>query len=160
MALKELWARVIGQTHRSSSLPKTTRTFVQHIVGKINSLEIPGTMDNNRPMQPGLHAGDDIALLAPKGAIRRKGSLKVLNWNIQHGNESSGDAKTDDNSFCKILREGLIFCLQETKTEINITDYLCFNQPRTDSDSGGLCIGIHKTFAKNCKVINTQYSDI
>ena len=80
---------------------------------------MPGTMDNNRPMHLGLHAGDDIALLAPKGAISRKGTFKILNWNVQHGNESSGDAKTDDNSFCKILSECPIFCLQETKTEIS-----------------------------------------
>ena len=117
-------------------------------------------MDKNLSISQGLHTNDSIALLASKGAIDKRRTLKILNWNIQHGNESSGDAKTDDNSFCKLLSGCPIFCLQETKKEINIIDYLCFNQSRKDSDSGGLCIGLHKTFAKNYKLIDTKCPDI
>ena len=115
------------------------------------------TDDHSRPH---LCAESNITPMASRGDIKQMGSLKILTWNIQHGNESTGDAKTDDDAFCKILRQCPIFCLQETKSEINLSDYHCFNQPRTDSDSGGLCIGIQKTFARNFKNIDTGCSDI
>ena len=107
-----------------------------------------------------LEAGSSIAILSPTGTIRRKGPLKVLSWNVQHGNDTTGDAKTDDESFSNMLRECPIFCLQETKTKISLTDYHCFNQSRKDPGSGGLCVGIQKTLAESFTVLDTQCTDI
>ena len=68
--------------------------------------------------------------------------------------------KTDDNTFCDILRKSTIFCLQETKMELNITDYKCKTQLRKGSRSGGVCIGIHKSIADNFTDLKTGCQDI
>ena len=68
--------------------------------------------------------------------------------------------KSDDSEFASILNKHLIFCLQETKGDVNLPDYKCLNKLRTGSRSGGLCIGVHKTLANNIKKIPVRSSDI
>ena len=40
------------------------------------------------------------------------------------------------------------FCLQETMAPFSIPNYKCYNSNRPDSQSGGVCIGIHRSFEK------------
>ena len=68
--------------------------------------------------------------------------LSVLSWNIHDGMDSSYGPKTNDKDFIDVLKGCSIFCFQETKTAISIPNYRCFNKPRPDSRSGGLCIGV------------------
>ena len=80
--------------------------------------------------------------------------------NVNDGMSSAEGPKTDDDIFCGILRESTIFCLQETKMEINLTDYKCQTQLRKGSRSGGVCIGIHKSIADNFRDLKTGCQDI
>ena len=64
---------------------------------------------------------------------RKNGQMKLLSWNIQDGMSSVEGAKTEDDGFSSILRDSTIFCLQETKTNINIPDYKCENKLRKGS---------------------------
>ena len=68
-------------------------------------------------------------------------SLKILSWNI-HDAASIEGKKVEDNSFLSVITQADIFCLQETKEEVKIPNYRCFNSMRTDSRSGGVCLGI------------------
>ena len=86
--------------------------------------------------------------------------LRILSWNIHDGMSSAEGPKTDDDIFCGILRKSTIFCLQETKMEINLTDYKCQTQLRKGSRSGGVCIGIHKSIADNFRDLKTGCQDI
>ena len=77
--------------------------------------------------------------------------LNILQWNIQSLNSSSGD-KTDDKEFGDILRKSGIFCLQETKGNVSLPGYRCFNKLRLSSKSGGICIGVERDLCKRWKV--------
>ena len=69
--------------------------------------------------------------------------------------------KSSTDEFRSHLNGQQIFCLQETKSEIKIPDYKCFNKLRSDSRSGGLCIGIHREYQHLVENIDTsQYPDI
>ena len=46
---------------------------------------------------------------------------------------------------CRIFKNHDIFAVQETKGEINLEEYCCFNSTRSNSNSGGVCIGVHKS---------------
>ena len=86
--------------------------------------------------------------------------LSVLSWNIHDGMDSSYGPKTADNDFVDVLKGCSIFCFQETKTAINIPNYRCFNKPRPDSRSGGLCIGVQRSLGNMAKEIETECEDI
>ena len=86
--------------------------------------------------------------------------MKILSWNIHDGMDSTEGPKTGDARFSNILEESTIFCLQETKLEINLPDFKCTNQLRKDSRSGGLCIGVHRAIAENFKKLETGCQDI
>ena len=57
-------------------------------------------------------------------------------------------------NFLNILQSSHVFCLQETKGTIKITDCRCYNVLRKNSRSGGLCIGIHQTLSKGVNHLN------
>ena len=86
--------------------------------------------------------------------------MKVLSWNIQDGMDSSEGLKTSDTGFSNILYKSTIFCLQETKLEVTLPDFVCKNLLRKGSRSGGLCIGIHRSIAENFKDLDTGCQDI
>ena len=84
----------------------------------------------------------------------RHHNLEILSWNIQDSQIKNEGGKTADTNFLKILHSAQIFCLQETKGEIKIADYRCYNVLRKRSRSGGLCIGIHQSILKGIKYLN------
>ena len=65
--------------------------------------------------------------------------LNILSWNINHNMMKNMGPKTDIPEFRSTLTTAKIFCLQETKGEVKI------------ADSGGLCIGIHRSIADNVR---------
>ena len=88
-------------------------------------------------------------------------SLDILSWNICDAKDKVLGAKTSLQEFQSQLKDKPIFCLQETKNEIKIADYECWNKLRSDSRSGGLCIGVRKEMLDFVKIINTdEYDDI
>ena len=88
-------------------------------------------------------------------------SLDILSWNICDAKDKILGAKTSLQEFQTQLKDRPIFCLQETKNEIKIADYECWNKLRSDSHSGGLCIGVRKEMLDFVKIINTdEYDDI
>ena len=76
---------------------------------------------------------------------RSRHSLKFLCWNINHSRDKIEGAKVDIAEIRELLDNHDIFALQETKGEINLSNYCCFNSNRKGSNSGGVCIGVHKS---------------
>ena len=89
------------------------------------------------------------------GSIPNTKKLRILQWNIQSAN-SLGVPKTEHKDFAEILSQCGIFCLQETKAAITLAGYRCFNKLRSDSKSGGLCIGIERDLCNKWKVVEVQ----
>ena len=81
--------------------------------------------------------------------------LRILSWNVNDIRNQQEGRKTELKDFAQILNEHDIFCLQETKCEVSLPNYRCFNSNRTDSRSGGVCIGVKKQFLQG-----VQKSDI
>ena len=94
----------------------------------------------------------------PECVVRNEVSL--LSWNIHVGLDSREGPKSEQEDFAKILSNSSVFCLQETKRDINFPNYRCFNQLRKSSRSGGLCIGVHRSLSENVKPLQTNYEDI
>ena len=87
--------------------------------------------------------------------------LNILSWNINDAMDSVLGEKTSNVDFISILSNYHIFCLQETKRDIKVPNYRCFNRLCNDSRSGALSIGIHNDLVKHFKIINTdKYPDI
>ena len=86
----------------------------------------------NRSVPESTHCVKNVQ--GPRGArikkaenhARAKTPLKVLSWNIHDASTIEGK-KIEDENFIKIIRKADIFCLQETKGEIKIPNYRCFN---------------------------------
>ena len=85
-----------------------------------------------------------------------KNDVSILSWNIHDGLDGCEGLKTEQEDFAKILSDCSVFCLQETKREINLPNYRCFNQLRNSSRSGGLCIGVHRSISENVKLMKTK----
>ena len=87
--------------------------------------------------------------------------LDVLSWNINDVMDGTLGAKTASADFVKQLSASQIFLLQETKGDVKIPGYTCYNKLRKDSRSGGLCIGIRREISHLVKPISTtKYDDI
>ena len=86
--------------------------------------------------------------------------ISVLSWNIHDIKRKVDGLKTKEKEFLAIAKNNLIVCLQETKRSVKLPDYRCFNKLRKGSRSGGLCMGIHKSLAKQAKEIETKSEDI
>ena len=87
------------------------------------------------------------------------GDLPILSWNIHDSVTSKEGPKTNDNDFVQVLSQSAIFCLQETKGDVYLQNYECFNNTRPDSRSGGVCIGVHRSLSKEVKLKNTDCHD-
>ena len=87
-------------------------------------------------------------------------NISILSWNVHDIMDQTLGSKTSLDDFCDILKKGMIFCLQETKAEVQLPQYLCFNQLRPKSRSGGLCIGVHRSISQKVKKIKSEYDDI
>ena len=87
----------------------------------------------------------------------KKGSgLNIVSWNINDHADRIEGPKFDNPDFITILKSYDIFLLQETKGEIKIPNYKCFNRLRKGTRSGGLCTGVSQTIAKYVKCIDTK----
>ena len=69
-------------------------------------------------------------------------NLTTLSWNINDSRSKIQGEKSDNKDFVNILAQHDVFCLQETKGDIKIPNFRCYNKLRKGSRSGGLCIGI------------------
>ena len=99
----------------------------------------------------------DVLIRSPS---HNREALKILSWNIHDASNGKEGRKIDDTEFAAIVTSCPIFCLQETKSKIFVPDYKCFNANRPNSRSGGLCIGVHRSIAKDVKEITSNCSDI
>ena len=81
--------------------------------------------------------------------------LNILSWNIHDASDIQGK-KISDPSFLSIINKADIFCLQETKEELKIPNYKCFNANRSDSRSGGVCLGIRNDLSHYLCSLNTE----
>ena len=86
--------------------------------------------------------------------------MSILSWNVHDITDKILGHKTISEEFCQVLKQGLIFCLQETKTEVQLPEYLCFNKLRPKSRSGGLCIGVHRSISHNVQRVPCEHEDI
>ena len=89
-----------------------------------------------------------------------KVELSVLSWNINDISDQSLGNKSETEEFRAKIGQVPIFCLQETKNEVNVPNYRCFNKNRETSRSGGLCIGVHRSIAEHFTPIKTDSPDI
>ena len=80
--------------------------------------------------------------------------LKILSWNIHDASAIDGK-KIEDGTFLNIINQAEIFCLQETKEDIKVPNYRCYNSLRADSRSGGVCLGIRNELVSLLKPIET-----
>ncbi len=76
---------------------------------------------------------------------RSRHSLSFLSWNINHSRDKHEGAKDGIPEIHKLLLDHDLFALQETKGEVNLSNFCCFNSNRKGSNSGGVCIGVHKS---------------
>ena len=91
---------------------------------------------------------------------KHKHNKSCVSWNINDCRDRILGSKDTDEAFMDTFKGCHLFCLQETKGEIKIENYHCYNKLRTDSRSGGLCIGIHRDIADYLQVIDTsKYSN-
>ena len=82
-------------------------------------------------------------------------NLNILSWNINDSTDGILGKKPSDQEFTNFLSTCDIFCLQETKGNVKIPGYRCYNSLRTDSRSGGICIGIRHELNNYVKIHNT-----
>ena len=87
-------------------------------------------------------------------------NLSVLSWNVNDISDQSLGNKAEIDEFCNIIEMAPIFCLQETKGEVNVPNYRCFNKNRESSRSGGLCIGVQRSLLNHITPVKTESSDI
>ena len=84
----------------------------------------------------------------------------ILSWNINDISDKSLGDKTLIPEFSDLIKSCRIFCLQETKKEVQLPEYKCYNQNRKGSRSGGVCIGVHRSIEKYVRQLKTGDSDI
>ena len=81
--------------------------------------------------------------------------VKILSWNIHDASGIQGK-KVEDPSFLAVIDKADIFCLQETKEEIKVPNFRCFNSNRGDSRSGGVCLGIKNDLSHHLSPLQTD----
>ena len=86
--------------------------------------------------------------------------LKILSWSFHDLSNGKEGRKTDDTEFMKIVTSCPIFCLQETKGEIFVSDYTCFNSYSKWTHSGGLCVGVYTSMSKQVRSLKSRSPDI
>jgi exonuclease III len=97
--------------------------------------------------------------MANSNTQKSRHCLKFLSWNINHSRDRLEGAKVDIPEVQRLLDNHDIFALQETKGLINFSNYCCFNSNRTDSNSGGVCIGVHKSLRAGVSQVRIDSSE-
>ena len=85
---------------------------------------------------------------------RNQNCLSIMSWNIRSRDSATGN-KANDKYFNDILNKCDIFCLQETRKDIKIPNYVCYNRLRNNSSGGGVCIGVKRCLAQGISKIDT-----
>ena len=77
--------------------------------------------------------------------------LKIISWNIQSKNSITFGNKFEDNDFCKIIRDHDIVCLQETRSNVELKEFVAYNSIRQNKQrsGGGVSILVRKNIARN-----------
>ena len=81
-------------------------------------------------------------------------SLKILSWNIESINNSTGP-KTQDDDFLNIIKHNDILCLQETKGNVELPEFRAFNSLRKKSKnpSGGVSILVNNSLKHAAELV-------
>ena len=96
-----------------------------------------------------------------RNSFTKEKGIDLLSWNINDIRDKVLGPKTANQEFLAQLKDQQIFCLQETKEEVKIPLFKCYNKLRADSRSGGLCIGVPRNIDHLVQLIDTrQYNDI
>ena len=90
----------------------------------------------------------------PPSQSKPRHELKLLSWNVNDIRNQHEGCKTELQDFAQILSKHDIFCLQETKHVVSLPNYRCFNSNRTDSRSGGVCIGVSKQISSGVQKVD------
>lgn len=85
-------------------------------------------------------------------------SMSIVSWNI-HDNRCPQGRKSDLPDFIRTINDFKIFCFQETKGEVHMEGYKCFNKNRKGSRSGGICIGIKRELQEGVSLLRTNDED-
>ena len=86
--------------------------------------------------------------------------IKIVTWNVNDIADRILGDKSSQSDFLSTINSSTIFCLQETKKETNVPNYVCYNDNRDYSRSGGVCIGVHRSLEKHTKELKTGDPDI
>ena len=90
-----------------------------------------------------------------KAALKKiANNLTVISWNI-HDNRCHFGRKSDLPEFLDVIKDSSFFCLQETKGEVFIQGFKCYNKLRKGSRSGGTCIGVRRDLQMGVSQIKT-----
>ena len=84
--------------------------------------------------------------------------LALMSWNIQDC-KGDGSDKFQNSDFIKILKQGDIICLQETKKQIKVEGYISYNSNRKGSRSGGVCVMAENRLRKGVSLVHCNESD-
>ena len=94
-----------------------------------------------------------------KAALKKiANNLTVISWNI-HDNRCHFGRKSDLPEFLDVIKDSSFFCLQETKGEVFIQGFKCYNKLRKGSRSGGTCIGVRRDLQMGVSQIKTTDDD-
>ena len=73
--------------------------------------------------------------------------LRLMSWNINHQRDKFEGIKFEIDQVQKLINSHDVICLQETKGQVSLRDFKCFNANRTGTNSGGVCTAIRKHLA-------------
>ena len=85
---------------------------------------------------------------------RKQNVLNIMSWNIRSRDSVCGN-KTNEKEFNDILNTCDIFCLQETRKEIKIPNYVCYNKLRPNGRGGRVCIGVKRCLSHGISKVDT-----
>ena len=94
------------------------------------------------------------------GSKERINALRIISWNIHGTNDRIRGPKNWDIDFKELLQNSDIFCLQETKENFSIPNYKYYNKNRQNSNSGGVCIGVHRSVEKLASEVKIDSEDL
>ena len=86
--------------------------------------------------------------------------LKIVSCNICDSTDKVLGDKTNESDFVLVIDGSDVICLQETKKEISIPNYKCYNGNRNRSRSGGVFLGVHRSLEKFLTPLPTGDHDI
>ena len=79
----------------------------------------------------------------------------MLCWNINHARDKYEGAKVDIPEINELFDKQDIILLQETKEPVTMRQFCCFNSNRSNTKSGGVFIGVHKSLKPGIVRVDT-----